>query len=74
VARLVVSFFPFYPLGPWAHGQYFTTLCPFSMRHAVHAKLSVVFVKEQNKKLKRLSEVGFEPTPSHEDQNLSLAP
>jgi hypothetical protein len=25
-------------------------------------------------KLKRLSEVGFEPTPSHEDQNLSLAP
>lgn len=26
------------------------------------------------KKRKKLSEVGFEPTPSFEDQNLSLAP
>jgi hypothetical protein len=30
--------------------------------------------KEIKKKLKMLSEVGFEPTPSLEDQNLSLAP
>ena len=25
-------------------------------------------------KNREMSEVGFEPTPSHEDQNLSLAP
>ena len=24
--------------------------------------------------ISKMSEVGFEPTPSHEDQNLSLAP
>ena len=32
-------------------------------------------IESKNKKQKKkLSEVGFEPTPSFEDQNLSLAP
>jgi hypothetical protein len=31
--------------------------------------------KRRRKEAKiKMSEVGFEPTPSHEDQNLSLAP
>ena len=30
--------------------------------------------KLRKEKQMQVSEVGFEPTPSHEDQNLSLAP
>lgn len=51
-----------------------TAMASYNVRHDFNWEIAMGIWKKGKKNFKKMSEVEFEPTPSLEDQNLSMVP